>query len=69
MANNPFNQLCEVIMKNIITKKTSELWNTKEEEVFTVKKIYFYNGEHHVRAFNEKREIDLPYVFFDDAGE
>jgi hypothetical protein len=56
-------------MKNIITKKTSELWNTKEEEVFTVKKIYFYNGEHHVRAFNENREIDLPCVFFDDAGE
>tara|TARA_R100000697_G_scaffold112604_1_gene130320 strand:+ start:31 stop:207 length:177 start_codon:yes stop_codon:yes gene_type:complete len=49
----------------IITKDTSEFWKTKKGEIFIVRKIYWYNGEHHVKAFNEDREIDLPYVFFD----
>ena len=49
----------------IITKDTSQFWETVKGEVFTVKKIYFYEGEHHVKAFNEDREIDLPYTFFD----
>ena len=55
-------------MKQIITKDTSAFWETKKDEVFTVKKIYFYEGEHYVKAFNDNRQIDLPYVFFDKLG-
>jgi len=51
-------------MKQIITKDTSEFWETKKGEVFNVRKLYWYNGEHHVKAFNKDRQIDLPYVFF-----
>ena len=55
-------------MKQIITKDTSAFWETKKDEVFTVKKIYFYEGEHYVKAFNDNRQIDLPYVFFNKLG-
>jgi|TARA_R110002073_G_scaffold68330_1_gene169813 hypothetical protein len=49
-------------------KFINEYWGTKKDEVFTVKKIYFRNGEHHVVAFNESRTINLPYIFFNDLA-
>jgi hypothetical protein len=49
----------------IITKDTSKFWKTIKGEIFTVRKLYWFNGENYVRAFNEDRKIDLPFVFFD----
>lgn len=55
-------------IRKIQTKKTCEFWETKKDEIFTIKKIYFSNGEHHVIAFNESRTINLPYIFFNDLA-
>ena len=55
-------------IRKIQTKETSEFWETKKDEIFTIKKIYFSNGEQHVKAFNENRTIDLPYTFFNDLA-
>lgn len=53
-------------IRKIQAKKNSEFWETTKDEIFTIKKIYFSNGEHHVKAFNESRSIDLPYILFEE---
>jgi len=48
--------------------KSCEYWKLKKNEKIIVTKIYFYNGESHIKGYYEKNpteKIDRPAVFFD----
>ena len=68
MDASDYTEKQKKLIQILYPDKYEELWGTKKDEVFTVKKIYFSNGEHHVIAFNESRTINLPYIFFNDLA-
>lgn len=50
--------------RRVVTMETSTYWGTRKGEVFTGRRVYWWNGEHWLTATNAERSVDLPLTFF-----